>query len=128
MVSVPRIPPPAAAVGAALLQRALSPEARPPTRVRAAGAATLAVASFSIAGAAASRFRRSGTTLEPVHPDRASVLVTDGVNTISRNPMYLGLFLDLVADVRAGVAGEESSPAVNSNHRRRVSGLDLRAF
>ena len=91
MVSVPRIPPPAAAVGAALLQRALSPEARPPTRVRAAGAATLGVVSFWTAGAAASRFRRSGTTLEPVHPDRASVLVTDGVNTISRNPMYLGL-------------------------------------
>jgi protein-S-isoprenylcysteine O-methyltransferase Ste14 len=74
-----------------LLQRALSEGARSPTKARRAASATIAAVSFSIAGAAASRFRQSGTTLEPVHPDRASVLVTDGANAISRNPMYLGL-------------------------------------
>jgi protein-S-isoprenylcysteine O-methyltransferase Ste14 len=36
-------------------------------------------------------FRRTGTTLEPFHPDRASVLVTSGVNAVTRNPMYVGL-------------------------------------
>jgi len=50
-----------------------------------------------MAGTAASRFRRGGTTLEPFHPDRASVLVTSGANTISRNPMYVGMAGLLVA-------------------------------
>lgn len=50
-----------------------------------------------MAGAAANRFRHSGTSLEPLRPDRASVLVTSGANTISRNPMYLGLAGLLVA-------------------------------
>jgi protein-S-isoprenylcysteine O-methyltransferase Ste14 len=49
------------------------------------------LASLSMAGTAASRFRRSGTTLEPIHPDRASVLVTSGANAVSRNPMYVGM-------------------------------------
>ncbi len=44
-----------------------------------------------MAGAAASRFRHSGTTLEPLNPGLASVLVTTGANAVSRNPMYLGL-------------------------------------
>ena len=44
-----------------------------------------------MAGAAASRFRQSGTTLEPFQPDRASVLVTSGANAISRNSMYVGM-------------------------------------
>ncbi|MGH3509194.1 MAG: methyltransferase family protein [Nocardioidaceae bacterium] len=60
-------------------------------------AATVSLASMSMAGSAAGRFRRSGTTLEPLHPDRASVLVTSGVNTITRNPMYVGLAGLLVA-------------------------------
>jgi protein-S-isoprenylcysteine O-methyltransferase Ste14 len=58
---------------------------------RSVAAVTISTVSFSMAGAAASGFRRRGTTLEPLHPDRASALVTDGANAISRNPMYLGL-------------------------------------
>jgi len=88
---VPRIPPPAVAVGAAVLQRAVSSGARSPTRARAVAALTVSTVSFSLAGAAASRFRKGGTTLEPMHPERASSLVTDGANAISRNPMYVGL-------------------------------------
>src|SRR5205823_1937681 len=39
-------------------------------------------------------FVRAGTTVNPLSPDAASSLVTSGVYTISRNPMYLGfLFL-----------------------------------
>jgi protein-S-isoprenylcysteine O-methyltransferase Ste14 len=55
------------------------------------GAVTISLVSFSMAGTAASRFRRSGTTLEPFQPERASVLVTSGANAISRNPMYVGM-------------------------------------
>jgi protein-S-isoprenylcysteine O-methyltransferase Ste14 len=57
----------------------------------------LSVASMSLAGAAASQFRRSGTTVEPFRPEDASVLVTSGANAISRNPMYLGMAGLLVA-------------------------------
>ena len=88
---MPRIPPPAAAVAAALVQRALSDGMRPPTKGRTVGAVTISLLSFSMAGTAASRFRQSGTTLEPFQPDRASVLVTTGANAISRNPMYVGM-------------------------------------
>jgi protein-S-isoprenylcysteine O-methyltransferase Ste14 len=49
------------------------------------------------------QFRRQGTTVEPFEPSRASALVTSGVNSISRNPMYVGLTGLLVANaVRLG--------------------------
>jgi protein-S-isoprenylcysteine O-methyltransferase Ste14 len=52
---------------------------------------------------AASQFRRQGTTLEPFNPALASVLVTSGANSVSRNPMYVGLAGLLVANaVRLG--------------------------
>ena len=57
----------------------------------------VSLASASMAGAAASRFSRSGTTHDPFHPDQASVLVTTGANAISRNPMYVGMAGLLVA-------------------------------
>lgn len=60
-------------------------------------AAAISLASLSMAGTAASRFRRSGTTLEPLQPDHASVLVTSGANAVSRNPMYVGMAGVLVA-------------------------------
>ncbi|MDO4718238.1 MAG: isoprenylcysteine carboxylmethyltransferase family protein [Propionibacteriaceae bacterium] len=37
------------------------------------------------------RFRRSGTTFDPLTPARAGALVTDGPNARTRNPMYLGM-------------------------------------
>jgi protein-S-isoprenylcysteine O-methyltransferase Ste14 len=52
---------------------------------------------MSLAAGAASRFRRSGTTLDPVRPEEASALVTTGPNAITRNPMYVGLSGLLVA-------------------------------
>ncbi len=41
-------------------------------------------------------FRRAGTTVNPMRPERASALVTDGIYRLSRNPMYLGMLLVLV--------------------------------
>lgn len=42
-------------------------------------------------------FRQSKTTINPMSPDKTSVLVTSGVYRLSRNPMYLGLVLFLTA-------------------------------
>lgn len=94
---VMRVPPPLVAFAAALAQRSLTGPAPAPTAGRAVVTMTITLASLSIAGTAASQFRRSGTTLEPFHPDHASVLITTGANSISRNPMYVGMAGLLVA-------------------------------
>ncbi len=93
-----RVPPPLVALAAALAQRALTGATPRPNAGRAAMTATVSLASVSIAAAAVRRFRRSGTTVEPFHPDRAAVLITTGVNSISRNPMYVGMAGLLVAN------------------------------
>ena len=49
----------------------------------------------SIAGTIS--FHRAKTTVNPMKPDKASSLVTSGVYRITRNPMYVGLLLVLVA-------------------------------
>lgn len=51
--------------------------------------------SFSLAGVYA--FRISGTTVNPRDPNRTFLLVTSGVYRYSRNPMYLGFFICLLA-------------------------------
>ncbi len=42
-------------------------------------------------------FRRANTTVSPMSPDKTHHLVTEGVYCFSRNPMYLGFLLILVA-------------------------------
>jgi protein-S-isoprenylcysteine O-methyltransferase Ste14 len=42
-------------------------------------------------------FRRARTTVNPLRPEKASTLVTEGVYRITRNPMYVGLALLLLA-------------------------------
>jgi protein-S-isoprenylcysteine O-methyltransferase Ste14 len=42
-------------------------------------------------------FRRHATTANPMSPDTASRVVTTGIFGMTRNPMYLGLALVLVA-------------------------------
>lgn len=42
-------------------------------------------------------FRRRSTTVNPHKPENTSELVTSGIYQISRNPMYLGLLIGLVA-------------------------------
>ncbi len=55
----------------------------------------LAGGSFIALGALA--FRKFKTTFDPMRPDKASSFVTSGVYRVTRNPMYLGMALMLVA-------------------------------
>lgn len=97
------VPPPLVALAAGLAQRVFT-RARPAPRAgRVAATTMVALASVSMAAAAGRQFRRSDTTIDPLHPDQTSVLVTSGANTISRNPMYVGLAGLLVANaIRRG--------------------------
>lgn len=45
---------------------------------------------------AAIHFGRHGTTVNPVHPEESSELVTGGIYRVTRNPMYLGDLLLLL--------------------------------
>lgn len=52
----------------------------------------------AILGAAAvAQFLQAQTTVHPNHPERSSALVTTGIYRVSRNPMYLGLAVFIVA-------------------------------
>lgn len=42
-------------------------------------------------------FRRASTTVDPRYPENSVALVTGGVYRLSRNPMYLGFLLWLLA-------------------------------
>ncbi|HEY0857558.1 MAG TPA: isoprenylcysteine carboxylmethyltransferase family protein [Albitalea sp.] len=61
----------------------------------AAGA--LALAGLAVALAGVLSFRRARTTVNPVTPGAASALVTSGIYRLTRNPMYLGFALVLLA-------------------------------
>lgn len=58
----------------------------------------MALASGALAITAGRSFRHAGTTLDPMEPARASVLVRGGPNAATRNPMYVGLTGMLVAN------------------------------
>jgi protein-S-isoprenylcysteine O-methyltransferase Ste14 len=86
-----------------VLQRALSRNAPKPSTRRRLAAGAIATAAGALATAADREFRRQGTTDNPFHPEQASSLVTTGVNSATRNPMYLGLTGLLIANaVRRG--------------------------
>lgn len=50
---------------------------------------------FCLAGVIS--FRRAKTTVNPLKPENASALVSGGIYRVSRNPMYVGFALFLVA-------------------------------
>lgn len=64
-------------------------------RVIAAAAVALAGLGVSVAGVLV--FRRARTTVNPMKPQTTTALVTSGIYALTRNPMYLGVLLVLVA-------------------------------
>ena len=60
-------------------------------------AAALALAAVWFGSSAIRAFRRANTTIDPVHVERASALVTSGIFARSRNPMYVAMALLLAA-------------------------------
>lgn len=51
----------------------------------------------SVLGVAA--FRRARTTVNPITPDATTALVVSGIYRVTRNPMYLGFLLLLLAEI-----------------------------
>lgn len=95
-----RIPPPAAAAATALAMWGIAffaPQLMLPAGFRSAACIVFAIAglSFSVAGLFA--FRRAQTTANPTKPEAASTLVVTGIYRFTRNPMYVGVVLVLVA-------------------------------
>ena len=97
-----KVPPLALFVGSALLILALAALQVASFRAmyvwRTAGVLLIA-AGVLVAVLGVLEFRRAGTTVNPLSPERASNVVTSGVYRWSRNPMYLGM-----ASVLAGLA------------------------
>lgn len=94
-----RVPPPVVALIVAAAMWGISAIAPPdlPAAYRIEAAILIAVigAGFSISGVLA--FRRAKTTVNPLHPEQAAALVRFGIYRITRNPMYVGLLLILLA-------------------------------
>lgn len=95
-----RIPPPLVALvlaggmwGLAQVAPALGLEFA--IRAPLAVAIALMGAAFDFSGLHA--FLRKKTTVNPLKPERASALVTGGVYRFTRNPMYVGMLLFLLA-------------------------------
>lgn len=64
---------------------------------RIALSVALALAGVFLALAGVVSFRRHRTTVNPLKPQAASALVSTGVYAFTRNPMYLGMLVVLVA-------------------------------
>lgn len=95
-----RIPPPLVAViiGAAMWgARSFVSLINVPETARIAAAAVIALVAVAFDLAALFAFRRARTSIDPLRPAKASTLVVSGVYRVTRNPMYLGLLLLLLA-------------------------------
>ena len=68
-----------------------------PFDIRLGAALAVLAVGLAIGGSAIVAFRRAKTTVNPLKPEGAAVLVDTGVFRYTRNPMYLALALDLVA-------------------------------
>ena len=95
-----KVPPPVvgAAVAAAMWAvSAVGPQFSLASVPKYALVASLAVAGVTFDALGILAFRRARTTINPLKPQRASSMVTGGVYRVTRNPMYLGMALLLLA-------------------------------
>lgn len=70
---------------------------RKPSPLAAPAAALLLIPAGVLGAGAVLTFMRWGTTVDPFHAERATTLITDGPNSVIRNPMYLAFALALIA-------------------------------
>jgi len=95
-----KVPPPVVALLIAAAMWGLSllvPPAAPPTTLRMVFAIAVACAGIGIDIVGAIAFRRARTTINPLRPNATSALVTTGVYRFTRNPMYVGQAVVLLA-------------------------------
>jgi protein-S-isoprenylcysteine O-methyltransferase Ste14 len=95
-----KIPPPVVALLVAAAMWIISVISSPievPDFVRHVVAASVALAGACIRVAGVVSFRRARTTANPLKPETTSALVTTGIYKFTRNPMYVGLLLVLLA-------------------------------
>jgi len=94
------IPPPVVAGGIALAMWFVSPGSllwSDMLRPRGFVALVLVIAGLVFDLLALLAFLRARTSINPLRPHRASVLITHGVYRLTRNPMYVGLLCYLAA-------------------------------
>jgi protein-S-isoprenylcysteine O-methyltransferase Ste14 len=75
----------------------LFPGARFSSGLALAAAALVFSVALSILVAAVLAFRKAQTTVNPGKPEQTSFIVSGGIYRVSRNPMYLGFLLVLIA-------------------------------
>ncbi|SEC14811.1 Protein-S-isoprenylcysteine O-methyltransferase Ste14 [Pseudomonas saponiphila] len=95
-----RIPPPLVAVLFGVLMGLFSrwlPGLDPDLHTRLLLALPLVMAGLLFVLAGGLSFRRARTTVNPLKPASASALVTSGIYRYTRNPMYVGFALWLLA-------------------------------
>jgi protein-S-isoprenylcysteine O-methyltransferase Ste14 len=95
-----RIPPPLVALSAALIIWGISrlaPQLAMPSGLRVAMSLAMVAVGVAFSTAGILSFRRAQTTANPTRPEEASSLVSTGIYQLTRNPMYFGLLLVLLA-------------------------------
>ena len=123
-----KVPPPIAGVlvGLAMWWTAhRMPAVHPAGQWRAILAAACAAFGLTVALLGVWAFRHAKTTVNPVHPEAASSVVTRGIFGYTRNPMYVGLTAELLGWALAlgsvGIPGPyraRALPLALSNHSR----------
>jgi len=89
--------PPLGWVAVGLLTQKLLPGGRRPSRTSRGLAGVIAVWILGLLAWSVTAFRRHETTVDPLAPERASRLVSDGPFQVTRNPMYVAMAGVLVA-------------------------------
>jgi protein-S-isoprenylcysteine O-methyltransferase Ste14 len=95
-----RIPPPIVALliaGGMWTVAHLPPILPLPELVRLLTAVVLVTMGVAVAVGGIVSFRRARTTVNPLKPETSAALVSTGIYSLTRNPMYLGMVLALFA-------------------------------
>lgn len=95
-----KIPPPIVGLlsaGLSWLLSIIGPEFYLDSSLKLGLVVLLVIVGFGIPITASLSFKKAKTTINPLNPEQASCLVNTGVFSLTRNPMYLGMALLLVA-------------------------------